>query len=43
MIYGIDNLDADSINLAAQEIYFGSDAIARATEALERVKNSRGL
>jgi endonuclease YncB( thermonuclease family) len=43
MVYGIDNLDVDSINLAAQELNLGNAAVTQATEALERVNNSRGL
>jgi endonuclease YncB( thermonuclease family) len=43
MIYGIDNLDAASIELATQELYLGNAAVTQAMEAFERVKDFRGL
>jgi endonuclease YncB( thermonuclease family) len=43
MIYGIDNLDGASIDLATQELYLGTAAMTQSQEALERVKDSRGL
>lgn len=43
LTYGIDNLDAASIELAAQEINTGTAAVQQAADALNRLKQARGL